>query len=237
MARVEFWTQLLAVTESLIDFGCCCQNAYSVLLQSDGKIITVGYPNTESSDSDFLLARLKTNGALDATFVTGGKVRTSIGNLNDGANGALLQPDGRIVAVGFHPTASRRFSEFAAVRYLGGASVTAGTRSVSGSPTFAGNTMTVNLTGVTDVQKISVTLTAVTSSFGEVLPETALSVNMLTGDVTGDKTVDNSDATLTRGQIGAPVTSANFREDVNVTGTITTAGSKRVKSLIGDTLP
>lgn len=113
----------------------------------------------------------------------------------------------------------------------------AGTGSVSGSPIFAENTMTVNLTGVTDVQKITVTLTAVTSSSGQVLPETALSVNMLTGDVTGDKTVDNSDATLTRGQIGMPVTSANFREDVRVTGTITTAGGKLMKSLIGNTLP
>ena len=37
----------------------------------------------------------------------------------------------------------------------------------------------MNLTGVTDVRKITVTLTAVTSSSGQVLLETALSVNML----------------------------------------------------------
>ena len=35
----------------------------------------------------------------------------------------------------------------------GNASVTTGTGSVSGSPMFSGNTMTVNLTGVTDVQE------------------------------------------------------------------------------------
>jgi len=102
-----------------IDFGSCCQSAYKVLLQSDGKIITVGYPNTESSDSDFLLARLSPRGSLDASFGVGGKVRTSFGDLNGGANGAALQADGKIVAVGFQATFSNQFSNFALARYLG----------------------------------------------------------------------------------------------------------------------
>jgi uncharacterized delta-60 repeat protein len=102
-----------------IDFGSFDQTAYSVFLQPDGKIVTAGYPNTESSDSDFLLARLKTNGSLDRTFGIGGKVRTSFGDLNGGAYGAVLQPDGKIVAVGFQATATRNFAEFALARYLG----------------------------------------------------------------------------------------------------------------------
>ena len=102
-----------------IDFGSCCQSAYKVLLQSDGKIITVGYANTESSDSDFLLARLSSRGSLDATFGVGGKVRTSFGDLNGGANGAALQSDGKIVAVGFQATFSNQWTNFALARYLG----------------------------------------------------------------------------------------------------------------------
>jgi uncharacterized delta-60 repeat protein len=102
-----------------IDFGSCCQSAYEVLLQSDGKIITVGYANTESSDSDFLLARLSPRGSLDATFGVGGKVRTSFGDLNGGANGAALQSDGKIVAVGFQATFSNQWTNFALARYLG----------------------------------------------------------------------------------------------------------------------
>jgi delta-60 repeat domain len=101
-----------------IDFGSCCQSAYQVLLQSDGKIITVGYANTESSDSDFLLARLNPRGSLDATFGVGGKVRTSFGDLNGGANGAILQSDGKIVAVGFQATFSNQWTNFALARYL-----------------------------------------------------------------------------------------------------------------------
>jgi len=101
-----------------IDFGDCCQSANKVLLQSDGKIVTVGYANTEDSDSDFLLARLNPRGSLDASFGVGGKVRTSFGDLNGGANGAALQSDGKIVAVGFQATFSNQFANFALARYL-----------------------------------------------------------------------------------------------------------------------
>ncbi|PYK26407.1 MAG: hypothetical protein DME52_06285 [Verrucomicrobia bacterium] len=101
-----------------IDFGNCCQSANKVLLQSDGKIITVGYANTEDSDSDFLLARLSPRGSLDPTFGVGGKVRTSFGDLNGGANGAALQSDGKIVAVGFQATFSNQWANFALARYL-----------------------------------------------------------------------------------------------------------------------
>jgi uncharacterized delta-60 repeat protein len=101
-----------------IDFGNCCQSATKVLLQSDGKIITVGGSNGESSDDDFLLARLSPRGALDNTFGIGGKVRTSFGDLNGGANGATLQSDGKIVAVGFQATFTNQWANFALARYL-----------------------------------------------------------------------------------------------------------------------
>ncbi len=101
-----------------IDFGNCCQSASKVLLQPDGKIITVGGSNGESPEDDFLLARLTSDGALDPTFGAGGKVRTSFGDLNGGANGACLQSDGKIVAVGFQATGLELFADFALARYL-----------------------------------------------------------------------------------------------------------------------
>lgn len=102
-----------------VSFGSCCQFANRALLQGDGRIVLVGFADTESSDSDFLLARLAANGALDTTFGTGGRVRTSFGDLNGGANGAVLLPDGRIVAVGFqayYPTP--KGVQFVLARYL-----------------------------------------------------------------------------------------------------------------------
>jgi uncharacterized delta-60 repeat protein len=103
-----------------IDFGNCCQGATKVLLQSDGKIITVGGSNGESPEDDFLLARLTADGSLDPTFGVGGKVRTSFGDLNGGANGAVFQPDGKIVAVGFQATGLEFFADLALARYLDG---------------------------------------------------------------------------------------------------------------------
>ena len=119
----------------------------------------------------------------------------------------------------------------------GSATVTGGTGSVLGNPIFSGATMTVNLTGVTDVQKITVTLSNVTSSTSQVLPDTAVSVNMLIGDTTGDKTVNNSDVTQTRGQVGVAVSASNFREDVRPDGSINTTDVSQVRSRVGDTLP
>ena len=58
----------------LVDFGSFLQSANAVLVQPDGKIVTVGYPNTELDDSDFLLARCNPNGSLDPSFGVGGKV-------------------------------------------------------------------------------------------------------------------------------------------------------------------
>ena len=102
-----------------VDFGSFLQSVRSLLLQPDGKLIAVGYPDTESSDSDFLAARLNSNGTLDSSFGVDGEVRTSFGNLNGGANAAVLQPDGKIVAVGFNATPTRRGVDLALARYLG----------------------------------------------------------------------------------------------------------------------
>jgi Dockerin type I domain len=119
----------------------------------------------------------------------------------------------------------------------GNAAVTSGIGSVAGNPVFAGNTMTVNLTGVTDVQKITVTLSNVTDSFAQVLPDTAVSVNMLIGDTNGNKSVNASDIGQTKGQSGAAVTSANFRTDVNANGSVSASDIAQVKANAGHTLP
>jgi hypothetical protein len=64
-----------------------------------------------------------------------------------------------------------------------------------------------------------------------------VSANILIGDTNGDKTVNNSDVTQTRGQVGLPVTDSNFREDVNVDGAITSADVSLVRSDVGHSLP
>jgi hypothetical protein len=119
----------------------------------------------------------------------------------------------------------------------GNASVTSGTGSVAGSPIVSGNTMTVNLTGVADVQRIAITLNNATDSFGQVLPDTAVRMNMLVGDTNGNKTVSGSDIGQTKGQSGVPVTVANVREDVTPNGSIDASDIGLVKSRSGASVP
>ena len=119
----------------------------------------------------------------------------------------------------------------------GSAAVTGGTGTVSGSPIFSGNTMTVNLTGVIDVQKITVTLMNVTDMNGHVLPMTAVSMNVLIGDVNGNKTVNASDVGLVKSQVGHAVTGSNFREDVNADGSISSSDVALTKSDVGHGVP
>ena len=85
----------------------------------------------------------------------------------------------------------------------GNAIVTSGTGSVAGSPTFSANTMTVNLTGVTNAQKISVKLTGVTDTQAQTLADTIVSMNVLSGDSTGNKSVNASDVSQIKAQSGA----------------------------------
>ena len=89
--------------------------------------------------------------------------------------------------------------------------------------------MTVNLRNVAEVQKTTVTLKNVTSSTFAVLPDTAVSRNVLASDVDGNKTVDRPDVSLIKGDVGMAVTGSNFREDARVDVTTTTT-SRPVKA-------
>lgn len=119
----------------------------------------------------------------------------------------------------------------------GNATVTSGVGSVSGSPTFSANTMTVNLTGIADVQKITVTLSGVTDTLAQVLPDTVVSLNMLVGDTNGNKAVNSSDVSQTKAQSGQTVGATNFREDVAMNGSINSSDVGLVKSRSGSSVP
>jgi subtilisin family serine protease len=119
----------------------------------------------------------------------------------------------------------------------GSAQVTGGVGSVSGSPSFSNNTMTVELTGVANAQKITVTLQNVTDTLAQVLPDTAVSLNILEGDVTASKSVNSSDVTQVKSQSGATVTAANFRADITVSGSITASDISVAKARSGTSVP
>jgi hypothetical protein len=119
----------------------------------------------------------------------------------------------------------------------GNASVTGGTGSVSGSPTFSNNTMTVNLTGVADVQQIVVTLNNVMDSFNQTLADTTVTMNVLMGDTSGNKGVTSTDLSQTKLQSGQPVDATNFRDDVVPDGSINSTDLGAIKLHSGSGLP
>jgi hypothetical protein len=119
----------------------------------------------------------------------------------------------------------------------GNANLTSGTGNVAGTPAISGNAMTVNLTGVTNAQTLSITLNSLTDQFLQTLPDTAINMSVLIGDVNGNGAVNASDVSAAKVQSGDPVTNANFRTDVNANGSINASDISVVKLHSGEGLP
>jgi hypothetical protein len=104
-----------------------------------------------------------------------------------------------------------------------------------GSFTVSGSQVTVNLTGVTNIQRITVTLFNVND--GTHMGNVPVSMGVLVGDVNGNAAVNASDVGLTKSQAGQVVSGSNFREDVNANGTISATDVAQVKANVGTSLP
>ena len=119
-----------------------------------------------------------------------------------------------------------------------GASVSAGMGTVT-SGAIGANTRqyVVNLTGVSNVQTITVSLTNVTDSLGNNSASVQAVMGVLLGDTTGNGTVNASDISQTKSKSGQTADPSNFRTDVNVSGSISAADIGLVKSTAGTSLP
>lgn len=97
----------------------------SVAIQADGKIVVAGSSSSSGqSYLDFTVVRLLPDGSLDTSFGGTGKVTTSFGN-ESLVRKVILQPDGKIVAVGQSNFAIYS-SAFALVRYNSDGSLESG---------------------------------------------------------------------------------------------------------------
>ena len=95
--------------------------AFGLVIQSDGKIVAAGYSNNGNTTNNgprtkFGIVRYNTDGSLDTTFGTGGKVTTAFGTIDDGAFALAIQPDGKLVAAGYYDDGSH--FDLALARYL-----------------------------------------------------------------------------------------------------------------------
>jgi len=93
------------------DFSGENDYAYDVVVQPDGNIVAAGVA-TFSTDENFGLARYLTDGTLDTSFGGGnGRTNTNFGG-DDKAKTLLLQPNGRLVAVGESGTTNFALSRY-----------------------------------------------------------------------------------------------------------------------------
>src|SRR5262249_24752883 len=89
--------------------------ARTVVVEPDGKILVAGLAAFNGA-FDFALARYNSNGTIDTSFGTGGKVTTAFdfpGNF-DRVFTIVQQPDGKVVAVG---STVNLFADFALARF------------------------------------------------------------------------------------------------------------------------
>jgi uncharacterized delta-60 repeat protein len=85
-------------------FGDSAAEGNDLVLQTDGKIIVVGFTGAGSYSSlnNYALVRFNPDGSLDQTFGNGGKIKSASGV----ATSAALQVDGKLVVGGTYDTGS-----------------------------------------------------------------------------------------------------------------------------------
>ena len=94
--------------------------AHSLAIQDDSKIVAAGYAYTNRNNHhDFVVLRYNTDGSLDTTFSSDGRVTTNFGTRSeDHAYAAAVQADGKIVTAGYAGNVGQEQNrDFAVVRY------------------------------------------------------------------------------------------------------------------------
>jgi hypothetical protein len=114
------------------------------------------------------------------------------------------------------------------------AAITSGSAGISNVAVSA-NVVTVDLTGVTNAQTVSLKLSTVNDgvSSGDVL----IPMDVLVGDTNADRSVNSSDIGQVKAQTGHTVDGTNFRADLNADGSLDSADVGSVKSRSGTGLP
>jgi len=96
------------------DVATLNEAAYSVAIQTDGKILVGGYSEL-NYHAQMALLRYHSDGSLDTSFNATGIVTTDIGSSHEYGQGLTIQPDGKILLVGYSDNGSD--NDLALVRY------------------------------------------------------------------------------------------------------------------------
>jgi hypothetical protein len=114
--------------------------------------------------------------------------------------------------------------------------ITEGT-ATAGSPSISGNTITVPLTGVTDVQYVTISYSGVDSADGGTGGAGVVRLGFLVGDVSQDRFVQPSDLGIIRTNTLKPLGPSNFLFDVTADGGILPSDVALTQSKMLNKLP
>ncbi len=108
--------------------------------------------------------------------------------------------------------------------------------SASSSPDGSGSTtVTVNLTGVENAQRLTVALLGVNNGFK--MGDVGIRLGLVLGDTAGKGSVNAPDVSQTKSQVGQTVTNSNLQTDVTANGAISASDVSQFKAQVGTNLP
>ena len=204
----------------------------ALAIQPDGKLLLGGIFNQYNGTSRVCLARL-TDSKLNFTAVSR-KIHGAGGPAFD-INLPLTGAPGIECRSGGANGDYQVVLNFGGPVNLGSAAVTSGAGTVTGATGSGTSTLTVNLTGITSAQRITLTLSNVSTGFSTT--DLAVPIGFLVGDTNGDGTVNAGDAQQTRNRSGQAADATNFRSDVNADGFVNSGDTTAVRSRSGTSLP
>ena len=125
---------------------------------------------------------------------------------------------------------------FASPVVFDGAAIKEGAGSVSGTSGSGTNSVSINLTGVSSGQRLTVALLG--ASHGSSKSDFGVPMSVLVGDTSGNGVVNATDISKTKLESGQALNNGqNFREDVNASGSINATDIAIVKAQSGTALP
>jgi uncharacterized delta-60 repeat protein len=98
------------------DFNGRSGGASAIALQGDGKLVVTGAVLSAAGPPDIAVTRYNSDGSLDTSFGTGGRVTTDFAGRSDNGTSISIQPDGKILVAGSADSVATQF-DFALVRY------------------------------------------------------------------------------------------------------------------------
>ena len=128
---------------AITPIGSSTDEAYSVAIQSNGKIVVAGYSSGIGSDREIAVLRYNTDGSLDSSFDSDGKVTTAIGS-GDFAFSVAIQSDGKIVVVGSSNNGSD--DDFAILRYGQPAATAPGAPTIGSATALSPTSVSITFT-------------------------------------------------------------------------------------------